>query len=445
MIYFRNGGEQAITLYRTGEEAVYRIPVCKAGRNLSGTIAAEIIPFNDAQMQIYNVLNEKDYLLIPREYYVFTAEDGETPLKNQDRVYLYFNPDESYKVLGVRINTVAVSALAEANPGKQPVLALELFSEGKVSADINYIMLSPTIDIPMVSFISPGIESHKYTSSSPLSQTYTNFVTVSLDENRWDFTCDIEVMDEAWLTQYNYDNGKSFVMLPEDAYTLDVNQVEIKKGEYQASFDVTVNREGMDMLTEYALPIRITACSNSNFQVDDNASVYVINVRLDPDKITLTEDMVTVSNNHNGDGTGAPALVDNDVLTYWHSLYSGTVNNADPVYGVYVDIALKSPLKAIVFEYCTRSQNANGVPTHVRIGVSNDQTNWTQIGDVSTPEMVNATTAEWFTLPPMKHTESFRYIRFGIAESRAGDLTINYPSSPKWTALSELVLYGTDN
>ncbi|MBP5689661.1 MAG: DUF1735 domain-containing protein [Bacteroidales bacterium] len=443
MIYFRNGGEQAITLYRTGEEAVYKIPVCKSGRNLSGTIAAEIIPFDEAQMQIYNVLNETDYLLIPRDYYVFTGADGETPLKDQDKVYIYFNPDESYKVLHVRINTVAVSALAEENPDKQPVLALELFSEGNVSKDINYILLTPSIDIPMVSFLSPGVETHKYTSASPLTETYTNFVTISLDDNHWDFTCDIEVMDEDWLQEYNYNNGKAYEMLPANAYSLNVNQVEIKKGEYQAAFEVTLSRESMDMLKEYALPITITGCSNSNFAIDEKNSVYVINVRLDPDKITLTEDMVTVSHNQSNDGDGAPALVDDNILTYWHSPWSSMVTDPDPQFGVYVDIALKSPLKAIVMSYCTRQQNTNGVPTHVLIGVSNDKTNWTVLCDESNSEMASATGGQWITLPVCKSSTSFKYIRLGIADSVAGSLTT--PSSGAWTSLSEIELYGTDN
>ena len=64
MVYFRNGGEQSITLYRTGEEGVYKIPVCKSGRNLSGTAEAEVIPFDDAAMAIYNIQQETDYRLV---------------------------------------------------------------------------------------------------------------------------------------------------------------------------------------------------------------------------------------------------------------------------------------------------------------------------------------------------------------------------------------------
>ena len=155
--------------------------------------------------------------------------------------------------------------------------------------------------------------------------------------------------------------------------------------------------------------------------------------------------MVEVSANQDGDGDGAPALVDGDPLTYWHSPWSGSVLNADPVYGIYVDISLKSPLKAIVLSYRTRYQNGNGIPTHIVVGVSNDKNKWEVIegGDVATAEMAAATTNTVISLPAMKHGSTFKYIRFGIAESVAGDLRINYNSSPAWTSLAELELFGT--
>ena len=111
------------------------------------------------------------------------------------------------------------------------------------------------------------------------------------------------------------------------------------------------------------------------------------------------------------------------------------------------NISLKTPLKAITFKYCTRTGNANGVPTHVVVGCSNDKSNWTVLegGDVATAEMASAVAGQWISLPAMKSASTFKYIRFGIAESVAGDLTVNYETSPKWTALSELQLFGTAN
>lgn len=444
MVYFRNGGEQSLTLYRTGEDGTYRIPVCKSGRNLQGEASVEVIPFNEASMAIYNVQQETGYSLIPSSLFQFVDDNG-SALPDQSKVKLEFGPEDAYKLVTIKLKTVEISALKEADPDRDYVLGFQLFSEGNVSQDINLIVLKPDIDIPSLALVSPGVESHKYTSASPAKQTYSNTVSLNMEENEWDFTCNIAPADAAWLTDYNYNNAKNYELLPKSAYNLPTTELHFTKGVLDASFDVEISREGMDMLKEYALPIILTSCSKPEFAIDQAKNAYILNVRMDPDQITLTADMVEVSANHEGDGTGAPALVDGDPTTYWHSPWSGSVKNADPTYGVYVDISLKSALKAIVLSYCTRAQNENGVPTHVVVGVSNDKTNWTVIegGDVATDEMASAGRATWITLPPMKHSSTFKYIRLGIAESVAGDLRINYDSNPRWTALAEIELYGT--
>ncbi len=443
MVYFRNGGEQSLTLFRTGEDGFYRIPVCKSGVDLKGKADAVVIPFDEAQMAMYNITYETDYTLIPANLFAFTDENR-SPLSEQGRVELEFGSDDSYQVVYVSIKTVDLSALMLANPDNTYALGMQVFSDGKVSDDINLLLLKPEIEIPKVALVAAGVETHNYTSASPAKETYHNTLSLNMDENLWDFTCTIAPADAAWLADYNYNNGKSFELLPPEAYKLSTTTLEFKKGQLDAEFDVEIMRDGMDMLTEYALPIVVTGCSKSEFLIDETKNSFLLNVRLDPDQITLTEDMVEVSANQSGDGTGAPALVDGDATTYWHSPWSGSVSNADPTYGVYVDITLKTPLKAIVMSYCTRAQNANGCPTHVVVGVSNDKTSWEVIGDVQDPDMPKGT-AQWFTLPVMKHTSNFKYIRFGIAESVAGDLTVNYSSSPMWTALAELVLYGTSD
>ena len=446
MVYFRNGGEQDLTLFRTGEAGFYKIPVCKSGRNLSGTATAVVIPFDEAQMAMYNIRNESSYTLIPATVYTFTDEKR-NDLQDQSKVELEFGPSDAYQLAYISIDTNALSALQESNPEKDYVFGFQVFAKENVSESINLIILKPGVEIPQLALVSTGVETHIYTSASPESESYHNTLSLNIDENKWDFTCTIAPGDAAWLADYNYNNGKNYELLPAEAYTLSTTDLHFVPGELDAGFDVEIRRGSMDMLKEYALPIVVTACDKEEFAINKDKSYFLVHVRLDPDEITLSQDMVEVSANHEGDGTGAPALVDGDILTYWHSPWSGSVTNADPIYGIYVDISLKSPLRAIVLHYWTRYQNGNGIPTHVVVGVSNDKSTWTVIdgGDVATDEMASATTGQEITLPVMKHSETFKYIRLGIAESVAGDLRINYTSSPKWTSLAEIKLFGTNN
>ena len=444
MVYFRNGGEQSLTLYRTGENGIYRIPVCKSGSDLNGTASAIVMPFDEGQMATYNITKETSYSLIPSDLWSF-VDANRSPLSDQSKVKLEFGENDASMVVFISLNTVGLSALMEQNPDNEYVLGLQVFADERVSDDINLILLKPDIEIPYLSLISAGVESHKYTSASPMKETYHNTLSLNMDENLWDFSCTIAAGDEAWLANYNKENSRNFALLPAANYKLSATEIKFPKGSLDASFDVEINREGMDMLKEYALPIVVTGCSKSEFAIKEDKSAYIINVILNPDQITITSDMVTVSHNQDGDGDGAPALVDGNEVTYWHSPWSSKVTDPDPLYGIYVDIALKSSLKSIVLSYCTRAQNDNGIPTHIVIGVGNDGKTWTVIdgGDVATEEMASAGKAQWITLPVMKHSSTFKYIRLGIAESVAGDLRV--PSSGAWTALGELQLYGTDN
>ena len=439
MVYFRNGGEQDLTLYRTGENGRYAIPVCKSGRNLEGITSAIILPFDASQMTVYNITYETDFTLIPAGCYKFVDAEGQ-PLPDQSKVTLDFGAKDAYQVVYLDVNTNAVSALQELNPDTQYVMAFELFSGGKVSNEINCIVLNPAVEIPRLSLLSPGVEVHQYTGASQMSETYRNTVSLNMEENKWDFTCTLEVMDADWLEEYNNANNTSYELLPEELYSLPETEIQFAKGTTEVPFDVTITREGMQMLREYALPVRIVACSKDEFKIEEGSDVYLLNVRLDPDQITLTEDMISVSHNQSGDGNGAPALVDGDITTYWHSPWSAA-HDGDPTYGVYVDIKLNTPLKAIVLRYCTRSQNGNGIPREVVIGVSNDGAEWTALDDLATDEMQTAGTANWVTLPPVSHTSTFKYVRLGIVVSAAGDLRGN---NSNWTSLSELELFGTD-
>jgi len=447
MVYFRNGGEQELTLYQTGENGFYAVPVCKAGRDLEGTAKAIVMPFDEAQMAMYNVKYETEYTLIPADYFRFTDVDR-TPLAEQNRVELKFSSKDPYLLVYLSLDTKKLATLFESHPDNEYVLGLQVFADENVSEEINLIVLKPGIEVPYLAMLTPGVESYRYTGESPDDPTYpNNKVTLNLDENHWDFTCSLTTGDQAWLTAYNHENGKDYSLLPKAAFKLSTTELTFKEGDLEASFDITIyRRNGLEMLTEYALPILLSGCSKEEFRIDESKNLYMLIVRVDPDQIELSSDMVKVSHSESsyaGDAGGAAALVDGKETTHWHTPWTSEVKDPDPVYGMYIDIALKSELKTIVFEYFTRYSNDNGKPLHVVVGGSKDGNSWTILegGDAATTEMASAGAGEWVSLPVMKGTTSFKYVRLGIAESASGDLRV--PASGAFTALGEIRLYGT--
>ena len=272
--------------------------------------------------------------------------------------------------------------------------------------------------------------------------TYQNSVALNID-NSWDFTCPLEVLGQEWLDAYNSENETEYKLLPAGSFTVPT-EVTFKAGEKSVPFEISVDRSGLELLEEYLLPVRLAGCSKEEFAIEASSSEYLLNVRLDPDKITLSADMASSPYTHTGDGGGLPALFDGEVsaASYWHSFYGGGPVG-DPQWGYYIDLALKEQLSTFYLRYATRS-NPNAVPADVRIGVSEDGKNWTEVGRVSSGLPTEGLV--WASLPVYSLPTAFKHIRLGVlssAGSAGGDLTVP-EGTGACVAFSELELYGAD-
>lgn len=457
--YFRNGGDQDLSIYRTGDPYIYAIPVCKAGSDRSGSIEVEVVPFSEGQMSAYNIKYQTEYELIPQSLFKFVSSDDPstaTALPDQKKVILSFGPEDFDHLVYLSLDVNGISALMEDNPEIEYRLALQLFSDGQLSKGINIIMLTPTVDVPKVRFTTSGFENKIFDkkaiqeNKAAPDQKFSNSITLNMEKNDWSFDCELEVKDQDWLDAYNMAHGTDYVVMPGSCYSFNTKTAHFEKGKLVSGFDVNVTTkpaEGeaqFEALLEYVIPIVIKSCSKKEFVVDDQP--YMIHARINPDEVLLSGDMITVSANESGDGGGASALVDGKADTYWHSPWSSYVSNPDPDYGIYVDIALKSPLRRFALNYRTRSGNANGVPVASALGVSTDGENWVKFVDIDLGVLEGSAAAgTWVSLPAVKSAESFSYIRFGITAAKSGILTQKYArGSQPFVSISEIQLYGVN-
>lgn len=427
-VCFRNGGEQEITLYSVGENTVYEIPVCKGGSDIHATVNTRIAVMDQSQLDIYNMSERTAYRQISSDCFAF-----QTPTE------MTFGDGELSKVVRVEMKTDRIRTLQEAvGDDATYVLALQLYADGPVSADINRLILVPTIEIPTVSFIS-DLEKVFYTTDDP--QQNSKPVTLQLDmDNRWDFTCTVEALGQEWLDEYNETNETEYELLTPDQYTL-TPEVQFTTGTNTADIALTVERTDFEPFVDYVLPLHLTHCSKPELQIDPETT-YLLVMRLNPSTspVTLREAMLNVPENftQSNDGGGVPALVDGKTDTYWHSNYNSNVET-DETYGVYIDINLESPLNVVQFTYSTRHNNNNGVPTRICIGVRNsDEEEWELIG-VATEGLTEEAGGST-ELPVFFRREQFKQVRFGIAASKLGTLTGNTNGAS--TALGELSLKG---
>ena len=435
MVYFRNGGEQTITLYSVGNNAKYDISICKSGSNIDASATARIVTMAQSQLDIYNMANETNYVQMPDECFEFlTATE------------FSFESFDPYQVAVVELKTDKIREYQDAaGAGIQYVLGLQVYSPQKVSPDINRLILRPEIDVPVVSFEVKGEDVYNYTTEGPEENVHTGTLTLNMPASsvEWDFDCTVEALGQDWLDAYNQENGTEYQLLPAGKFKLP-ETIHFEAGKATAQFDVSINRAGFALFEYFAVPMRLSGCTKPELQIDADA-VYVIVVRLEAAlaPVALTESMISSPYTHSSDGQGIPALIDDDATagSWWHSYYGGGPLG-DEVYGYYIDIALTSPLNVVRFTYCTRSNN-NGVPSTVRIGVSNDGETWKMIGEVKSGLPTGG--LAWATLPTFYDEESaFMFVRFGVAVSSGdagGDLTTQ-DGTTACTALAELQLEG---
>ena len=154
--------------------------------------------------------------------------------------------------------------------------------------------------------------------------------------------------------------------------------------------------------------------------------------------------MITAAGTITWDGQGIPGLCDNNPKTYWHTDYYYPVTNNDPVYGIWIDVALKFAVRNFHFTFQVREGNAGAAPTHIVYGVSNDGVNWTKLG--TEESLTSPGAGAVITLSNIDAGEAYKYIRFGITDSASGDSgsftgDLNFEGYKKCVNMAELHLF----
>ena len=444
LVYFRDGGVQALPLTRVETQTVCRIPVCKSGRDIEAVTKAEVLAMDQNQMDIYNMQNAT--------HYVVAGDDCFEITKNRE---MEFSSSDSYKVVELVIDTDKLFAEQELlmAEGKTLVVAIQLYSPSTLSRGLNYVIFTPSLEYAFVTFAENFAE-REYTSVMPEKNTYETSLSLNVD-NEWDFTCEIALQDNleeviaAVNEQYSDpDTGAYYSLLPEGAYSFD-KTIEFHKGESQAPFSIEISRMFKNFLPDpeaedfpcYVLPLQVKKISQDGIDTDENSKLLLLvshEMRfVGLEDVSLSADMVSAYGTESSEGS-VEALVDGNETTYWHSTWSAPMA-ADPDFGAYIDIELKAPMRYFQFSYCTRHNNNNGVPKKVAIGGSNDGQTWTVI---RTDIDATATASrEWATLPMVDGERTYKYVRLGIIRSALGNMTGTLgEGQSNCTALAEITL-----
>lgn len=415
VLILQSAGEQAITLYRTGEDSNYEMCIIKAGSENGLSAEAQLV-VDDEWMEQYNEDNAEHYVIIPSEYYSFETQD------------IQMQGNEQYKLLNLTFKTSNLDALIDNNPDKKYALPIRLLSDNTtVSATNSYVILQPSIVVPTISFAKTGYQKTAITAQSNNPVQIEIPITLPLD-NKWEFECTVKI-DKEWLDTYNTRNGTSYQILPEAAYTLQ-KTCRFDVGNNSSSIKLEVDREHLS-LGDYALPIKLESCTQNGFDLDEN--YHLAGISYLPPQIPLSLDMLSSNATVEGDGTGLTGLFDGlGSGKHYHSDYSGAV--IDATYGHYIDIHLKTPIKSIMFDYYTRYENGNGDPTEITMYTSNDGQTWSKLAIITKSGLGG--NAE-YTSSIFTAENTFSYWRFSVTKSVAGDIT-----NGAYFNIGELSIYG---
>lgn len=135
-------------------------------------------------------------------------------------------------------------------------------------------------------------------------------------------------------------------------------------------------------------------------------------------KVFVSEGLVKDAANYSGnaisdDGTGLPALLDNNTSTYCHTSYNG--RGTDPGADHYIQAFIEDGVSD--FYLYTYKRNVNNRPTQIDITASNDGSEWTTITSLTS----GLTDKDDFLSDKISLGDTYKYIRFTVPTTNTGN------------------------
>lgn len=162
----------------------------------------------------------------------------------------------------------------------------------------------------------------------------------------------------------------------------------------------------------------------------------------EPIAVPLTLDMLSANATQVGDGQGLPGLIDNNVNTFYHTLWS-KVSPGGKFH--YVQIKLNEPLRFIRFDYNSRNgSNGDGDVSRAGIWVSEtggiDDSEWSKAATITYNMGLNTRGALFIGENVANLGKAYRYIRF-IPEARRNADPIDPSGTKGWWNMADMFLY----
>lgn len=182
--FFIQKGENEIDikLLNIDEAGKYSFSVGKSGNNPSATAKGVINVMSIEELDTYNNDHSTNYVTLPSKYYQLST------------VELSFSEKENNKKVDIEFLTTQMDSELDME-NIQYVLPLCLNSQvSSVNEELNMLILKPIVSTPTITMELPDYQkiSMNVTIPEVTSQTITMPLYIDLNENKWNFSVEIE-------------------------------------------------------------------------------------------------------------------------------------------------------------------------------------------------------------------------------------------------------------
>ena len=317
-------GKQTYDLATVQTDYQDTMVVYKAGSNPGLTADVNFQVLDQATIDAqYNEVEGMDYRVVPQEDYEFNSgsevkfESGETG-KN---FVMTIHADKVYAFMQNSQNVTSKTKF---------VLPVKMTSANDtINSDMGYSFKILNVQQPLISLPGNSYNAFTYeTVDLNVSAKVTNFT------NDRDFTCslvnDPAVIDSLFQIYKNGHAGYDCALMPAANYTMPT--IQFTKGNNTGTAVLSIKRDGLTNEKHYVIPFMLSsttlpkAALNTKVQfiiVTPPTVAYETPARSNWKILFCNNDLKFWTGGSGNDNSGAGALIDGNVSTYWHCNYYG--------------------------------------------------------------------------------------------------------------------------
>ena len=412
VVMIKDAGENPLSVYSTDDKVGHKFVVMKGGHTEEAATAT-LRAMTSEECTTYQAESGKPYAMLPADCYSFSA-DGQTTSAE-----IKFAPNETYKEVEVFINADALGTFMETFDGSiySPVVPVILeSSDASVNSYGTESFILPTYSEPTLSFASQIIAGSR-------SGEITATVTLPI-QNSWDISFEVEV-DPTVVSQCNMLNGTQYEAVDASALTGNTS-FTMPNGSSSVDIKLNVDFSKFTALNS-VLPLRITGISVDGIESNVTTGWIVVTMP----RIPITAAMLSTNAQEPSEGPIAN-LLDGNVETFFHSLWSSTINEKH-----YIQVTLPETYSKVWIRYCNRHNNANNslLYFYLYTGTSNDNLEFYKMYGWDTDGLKYGK-AEWSTVSAELSTPQsvFRIEEYWTLADQANGI--------HFFSMSELEMYG---